>query len=423
MNKILYTILFVSISIITVTAQKVYKTYVNSPYINSLQVNVAGKETPAPVIELHGENQIEINFDMLGEGYSQHTYSITHCNADWTQSSISKTEYMKGFQGLTIDNYTHSKATVTPYTNYSLLLPNDEIQFSISGNYAVNIYDEDNPEKVLFTACFSIVESTIEIEAQVSSKTLTGINKSHQQVSFAINHRNFPIPNPLTELKICVSQNNRRDNMATAIKPSAIQQNRIVYEYAKELIFDAGNEYRRFEVLSSKYNGIGVEYIRFFNPYYHIMLYPDISRNNKTYHYDRDHNGRFFASCSNCDDPNREADYHIVRFTLAEALMPGGEIYLNGELTNNNFDESSVMRYNHETTRYEKEILLKEGHYNYQYLFVPDKESKGQTAPTEGNYFETENEYTIYVYYSPIGARYDKLIGVLSTNSQQKTQN
>ena len=421
MNKILYTILFVSISIITVTAQKVYKTSVNSPYIKSLRVNVAGKETPAPVIELHGENQIEINFDMLGEGYSQYAYSIAHCNADWTQSPISKTEYMRGFQGLTIDNYGHSKATITSYTNYSLLLPNDDIQFNISGNYAVNIYNEDSPEKVLFTACFSIVDSMIDLEAQVSSKTLTSINKSHQQVSFAINHRDFSIPNPLTELKIYVSQNNRRDNMATAIRPSAIQQNRIVYEYAKELIFDAGNEYRRFEVLSSKHNGMGVKNIHFFNPYYHITLYSDILRSNKAYHYDKDHNGRFFAACSNCDDPNREADYHIVHFTLTEELIPGGKVYLNGDLTNNNFDENSLMQYNHEAMQYEKEILLKEGHYNYQYLFVPDKESKGHTMPTEGNYFETENEYTIYVFYSPIGARYDKLIGVLSTNSQQKS--
>lgn len=95
-------------------------------------------------------------------------------------------------------------------------------------------------------------------------------------------------------------------------------------------------------------------------------------------------------------------------------LIPDGNVYLNGELYNNVLDEKSKMGYNPETHQYEKSVLLKQGSYNYQYLFVPNGQTVGQTGPIEDNFFQTENEYSIYVYYCPMGARYDRLIGVTS---------
>ena len=157
-----------------------------------------------------------------------------------------------------------------------------------------------------------------------------------------------------------------------------------------------------------------VESISFHNPYYHVELMTDYRRDQLSYQYDQDQDGRFFIRCSNCNDPDSEADYYIVHFTLAMDLIPDGNVYLNGELYNNVLDEKSKMGYNPETHQYEKSVLLKQGSYNYQYLFVPNGQTVGQTGPIEGNFFQTENEYSIYVYYCPMGARYDRLIGVTS---------
>lgn len=393
-------------------AQTPYTTQVNSKQIKTLQVRVAGEPFSNPYVALSGPDRIEIDFDALNTAMGGYAYSITHCNADWTQSSLSPIEYMNGFQGTSLEDFANSMGTTVSYTNYRLLLPNEDVQFKVSGNYAVTVYPAGNPGQTLFTACFSIVEPQVGVAATVSGNTDIDTNQTHQQLSFVINNKNFPITYPQSDLKIWVYQNNRRDNAVTGLQPMSILQNQIAYTNNQNLIFDAGNEYRRMEFLSTAYNGMHVENISFHNPYYHVELMTDHIRSGQTYQYDQDQDGRYFIRCSNCNDPSTEADYYIVHFTLAADEFPHGNVYLNGELVNNLFDENSRMIYNAGSGCYEKSLLLKQGSYNYQYLYVADGQTKGQTGPIAGNYYQTQNEYSIYVYYCPMGARYDRLIGV-----------
>lgn len=402
---------------IPVKAQQTYFTDVNSKLIKTLQVKVAGEFISEPYIELNGEQQIEINFDAMTQGGVRYAYSIIHCEGNWQKSNLLPIQYMSGFQGLTIDDFANSMNTTTQYTNYRLLLPNEDIQFKISGNYAVQIYNEDNPEQILMTACFSVAEPMVNISATVSGNTDIDTNQSHQQVTFTINNKNFPIPYPQTDLKIFVYQDNRRDNAVSGLQPTSILENQIVYNYNRSLIFPAGNEYRRMEFLSTKYNGMHVENISYHNPYYNVELMVDHKRDDQTYQYDQDQDGRFFIRCSSCDDPDTEADYCIVHFTLACDPFLDGNVYLNGELFHNVLDEKSKMGYNFDTHQYEKSVLLKQGSYNYQYLFVPNGETVGETGPIEGNYYQAENEYTIYVFYRPMGTQYDRLIGVTTVKN------
>ena len=410
--KILFLLLVTVL--VPLNAQVTYFTNVSDKQIKTLQVKVAGEMFSDPFIELGGENRIEVNFDAFNPGFGRYAYNLVHCNADWTQSNLSPIEYMNGFQGSTIEDFANAMGTTVQYTNYRLLFPNDDVQPKVSGNYALQVYNEDDPSQIVFTACFSIFEPMVSVAATVSGNTDIDTNQSHQQVSFAINNKNFPITYPQTDLKIWVYQNNRRDNAVTGLQPMTILENQISYTNNQNLIFPAGNEYRRMEFLSNKYNGMHVESISFHNPYYHVELMTDYRRDQLSYQYDQDQDGRFFIRCSNCNDPDTEADYYIVHFTLAMDLIPDGNVYLNGELYNNVLDEKSKMGYNPETHQYEKSVLLKQGSYNYQYLFVPNGQTVGQTGPIEGNFFQTENEYSIYVYYCPMGARYDRLIGVTS---------
>lgn len=398
-------------------AQQTYFTDVNSKLIKTLQVKVAGEFISEPYIELNGDQQIQINFDALEQGGVRYSYSIIHCDANWQKSILSPIQYMSGFQGLTIDDFANSINTTTQYTNYNLLLPNEDIQFKVSGNYAVQIYNEDIPDQIVLTACFSVVEPMVGISASVSGNTDIDTNQTHQQVSFTVNNKNFPIPYPQTDLKIHVYQDNRRDNAVSGLQPTTILENQIGYTNNRSLIFSAGNEYRRMEFLSTKYNGMHIESISYHNPYYNVELMTDHKRSDQTYQYDQDQDGRFFIRCSSCDDPDTEADYCIVHFALACDPFLDGNVYLNGELFHNVLDEKSKMGYNFETHQYEKAVLLKQGSYNYQYLFVPNGSTVGETGPIEGNYYQAENEYTIYVYYRPMGTQYDRLIGVTSVKN------
>lgn len=402
---------------IPVSAQQAYFTNVSSKLVKTLQIKVAGQLISEPYIVLNGEDRMEINFDGLTAGYSRYAYNVIHCNGDWTQSMLSPIEYMNGFQGMTIDDFANSINTTTQYTNYRLLFPNDDIQFKVSGNYAIQVYHEDTPDQIAFTACFSVVEPVVNITASISGNTDIDTNQSHQQVSFTINNKNFSIPYPQTDLKLFVYQDNRRDNAVSGLQPMSILENQISYTYNRNLIFPAGNEYRRMEFLSSKFNGMHVERITFHNPYYNVELMTDHKRSNQSYQYDQDQDGRFFIRCSNCQDPDTEADYYIVHFALACDPLSNGSVYLNGELFDNVLDDKSKMGYNFDTHQYEKSVLLKEGSYNYQYLFVPTGEVAGQTGPIEGNYYQTQNEYSIYAYYRPMSARYDRLIGVTTVKN------
>ena len=206
-------------------------------------------------------------------------------------------------------------------------------------------------------------------------------------------------------------QNNRWDNAAINPPADFVTPNEIQWEYAKPLIFKAGNEYRKFEVTNLRVGTLNVDKIRFFEPYYHVVLYA--GQNRRNYVYDEDQDGGFYVRTTDFPNSNIQADYVLVHFILEREPLTDGDIYVNGSVTNDNFLPEYKMVYDNESKAYEATLLLKQGYYNYQYLFLLDKGNEGGLTETvEGNYFETENKYTILVYYKPQGGRYDQLVGV-----------
>ena len=235
----------------------------------------------------------------------------------------------------------------------------------------------------------------------------------------AVNYPNYTVQNPTRELKIYVIQNNRTDNQVVLSNPHSITPQGIIYDFNRSLIFPGGNEFRRFECVNFLYNGMGVEQVDYFEPYTHVTLYADRLR-TANYSYDQDQNGQYMIRTSQNRDSDSEGEYMFVHFSLPweDPLIPG-RIYLNGELTNYSFNEESKMEYDFERKAFVKTLLLKQGSYNYQYLFVPSNTKKGETALIEGDFYETENEYRILVYHRPLGGRYDKLVGINAIYSKQ----
>jgi hypothetical protein len=399
-------------------AQETFRTEILRDDIKSLEIKVDGEMLSEPYIELNGEKRIKIIFDALHHSSGRFAYSVIHCDADWKKSTLLPIEYMNGFQHVAIEDFANSINTTTHYTNYRMLFPNEDTQFTVSGNYAVRVYEEDDTDHVVFTACFSIVEPLVEIDASINGNTDIDFNKAHQQIDFTINRTNINIAYPQSDLKIFVYQNNNRTDIRTDIQPLTITGKQIEYKHNRNLIFEAGNEYRRIEFPTHRYNGMGVEHTGFYNPYYHVTLFREQKRGRDQYLYDQDQNGRFFIRCRECREPDTEADYYIVHFSLSSALMHAGDIYIAGDLFNNITDDRSRMQYNAETGAYEKSVMLKQGLYNYHYVFMEKGTAKPTLAETEGNFFETENEYTIAVYYRPNGARYDRLIGVKTVDGK-----
>lgn len=407
------TALFWFISFTLCINAQVNGTFKNN--IKTLQVKVNSEWGAPPVILLGGSNYVEISFDDLQHNYVRYTYKITHCNADWTRSELYEGDYMTGINGNeVIDNYEQSMNTEMMYNHYKFYLPNSNQHLLVSGNYKVDIFEDGEDKSPIATACFSILESKIGIDVAVIANTDIDAYQTHQQVEFNINYQTYTTSNPEAEFIPVILQNRRWDNHVIGIKPSYLRTNQLVYTHNRSLIFNAGNEYRRFEILDKYVPTMRVDQMRYEEPYYHADIFEDLQRIN--YKYDQDQNGRFLIRNSDNVDNDTESDYFYTHFRLKMPQIPNGALYIYGDLTNNKFDETSKMEYNLIEHQYEITLPLKQGSYNYQYFFLVNGEKVGQSAPSEGDFYQTENEYYIYVYHRAFGSRYDKLIGFKSIN-------
>jgi len=399
----IYTLLFAISGICSAQESKCF-----SPRLRTLQVRIGGEWGVPPVLILGSNNYVQISFDDLQGNYERYTYSITHCNADWTQSDLVQSEYMTGFNDNRIENYEPSMNTEMNYNHYTLNLPNNENRLLVSGNYIVKIF-EDGEDAPVAQACFSIIEPHVSIDVDITANTDIDYYDKNQQLNFAINYSGYQVMNPVNEFKSTVLQNRRWDTHVNVNTPTSMQINRIIFGHNRNLIFPAGNEYRRFEILDEYVPTMHVDHMEYQDPYYHATIMLDEQRIN--YLYDVDQDGQYYVRNADDVENDTESDYFMTHFTLQMPQIPGGELYLNGDLTNNQYSEEAKMQYNIIDHQYECIIPLKQGSYNYQYLFVRDGESIGQTAQAEGNFHQTENEYWVYVYHRPFGLRYDKLVG------------
>lgn len=376
--------------------------------IKSLQVKPNGEWGEQPVIPLGGANYMEISFDDLQHNFVRYTYTITHCNADWKQSDLIRSEYMDGFDDNRIDEYDQSMNTEMEYNHYTFTLPNEDVKLLVSGNYIVNIF-EDGVDEPVARACFSVIEPHVGIAMELSGNTDIDTYASHQQLSFVINYSGFQTRNAIDELIPVVRQNNRWDNAVYNLKPTFMRVNEMVYEHNRNLIFEAGNEFRRFEILDRHVPTMRIDRMRYDGDYYHATVMTDEQRT--AYLFDRDQNGRYWVRNGNNVDNDTESDYYYTHFRLEMPQIPGGDLYISGDMTNYSMTEDFKMEYNLLEHAYELVLPLKQGSYNYQYLFLRDGNTVAEATPSEGSFHQTENEYSVYVYYRPFGTRYDKLVG------------
>lgn len=411
MKKLLF--IFTFLASLSIFSQSNYRTKVFNPNIKTLQIGVRGEKMGLPIIEFNSDKALQISFDEMSHEAHSYSYKVMHCNADWTLSNLNSTEYLSGFTTGNITDFNLSVNTTFLYTHYQLILPNDNLGFKISGNYVLVIYEDNEVEKPIAQACFSIVEPHVKISANVRGNTDTELNGRLQQLDFEVGLNGYTVRDATSEIKVVIRQNNRIDNQLIDIKPTFLSNSKLSYINNKALIFEGGYEYHRFDISSVYAAGEGVETIRYNKSHYEANLYPNKIQTSKTYMQEMDVNGKYIVNMQNVQDDNVEADYMYVNFNLA-AKQPffDGQIYLGGEFNFNLMNDVSRMKYDINKAFYVQTVLLKQGGYNYQYWFLPKGEQKASTERVDGSFWQTRNEYSIYVYHRGWGERYDKLVGV-----------
>lgn len=389
------------------TRQRIYH-----PAFKSLQVEVEGRRMMPPVISLNSDDRILISFDEIADERRYMRYELIHCDASWRPEGLVDSEFLDGFNQGDVDDFDYSRATTIHYVNYRIAIPNAQMRPLISGNYLVRVYPEDDPETTLLTARFSISEDSMTISGDVSSRTDIDTNDSHQQLAVIVDAGDAPIDDIYSDIRLVIEQNGRNDNSIAITRPLRAVGKKAIFEHLRPLIFNAGNEYRRMEIVSVNYPGMHVESIDRIEPYYHFTLATDTPRKNEMYLYDQTQHGRFTIREYDSDRSDTEADYALVDFTLEIDELHGFDVYIDGDFTQRSFDDSSKMSYNRTTGRYEKRLLLKQGAYNYQYLAVAQRQNTGLTSAIEGDKYPTVNEYVVRAYYRPRGTRYDRLADI-----------
>lgn len=412
MKKTLF--LLTTLFCLALSAQTTYRTQIFNPNIKTLQIGLVDVKLGLPIMELNSSDIMQVSFDEMSHEAHSYGYKVLQCNADWTQSDLNTSEYLGGFTTGNITDFAQSLNTTFLYTHYTLTLPNNDMNFKVSGNYAVIIYEDNQVDKPVAQACFSVVEPHVSISATVRGNTDTELSGQLQQLDFEVALNGYTVRDAASEIKVVVRQNNRIDNEVTNLQPTYFSGSNLKYINNKALIFEGGNEYHRFDFSSVYAAGEGVADVRYTAPHYDIMLNNDKVQTSKTYSSDMDVSGKFIINLQNATaDDNIEADYMFVHFNLpTQQPFFDGQLYLGGEFNYNLLNDVVRLKYDGKTESYVQTVLLKQGGYNYQYWFVPKRERKASMENVEGSFWQTSNEYTIYVYHRPWGERYDKLVGV-----------
>ncbi|HMK05769.1 MAG TPA: DUF5103 domain-containing protein [Ferruginibacter sp.] len=390
------------------------------PNIQSVRFHMYGDQYALPIYNINSGDQLELHFDDMESNVKSYYYSFQLCDYNWVPVDISSFLYMKGFTQQRIATYRYSSIALTRYTHYQAILPDRGTTITMSGNYLLKVYLDGDPAKLAFTRRLFVLEQKASIKAQVVQPYAPQLSRTHQKIQFSANINGLNSFSAAQQVKVVLLQNNRWDNALKDISPTFVRGNTLEYNTENNGIFPGGKEWRWLDLRSFRLQSDRVEKADYKKNSTDMFLFPDADRSAQKYVYFRDLNGMYLVETYEMINPYQQGDYATVHFNL---VAPNGtayadkDIYLAGQLTNYEFSNKTKMVFNSEKGVYETSLFLKQGYYNYTYIAV-DKNDPSQRTELEGNYWETENSYTILMYYRSFTDRADQLIGVGKINSR-----
>jgi len=391
-----------------------YMSDIKDNSIHTLNIYSRDDKNAFPIIRLNSEEKIHLNFDYFDTEIQQLYYEIRHCNVNWNDSKLSEYKFMNGFSINYIDNSELSFNTNIEYTNFNLELPNDDISFKISGNYKIIVYKDENKSDTLFISKFMVLNDKIPIKAKAKQASLTRYMDKYHEIDFSIDFSEANIFNPGTDLKTIVWQNGNINNRIQ-LKPLFINGQTCSYDYNEENIFKAGNEFRYFNCSNKNFASRYIKSIDNTRDTTVFNLRDDENHYYDRYNFKRDINGNYKISSYNSYNPDLEADYVYVNFTLKMKEPLKHDVYVYGKLSNWGISNKFKMKYNIKLKAYTLKVLLKQGYYNYQYVYV--NKNKIIYDSIEGSFYQTENNYYIAIYKYENKLYSYKLVGFKRTNN------
>lgn len=404
--------------IFNVVFSQKYETKIYHPLIKTINCSKTSQSFfDYPAIKLNSNEKLTITFDIVDTNRFEDLdydlpplkifYEIRHCDKDWNLSKLNEFDYLEGPIEDIPDSIFHSFRSFFQYNRIKITIPSPYVSFKLSGNYVLLVYYRDVFDRnidnieLLFSFRFCVYEDIVSIKPTVTKPIYNDIAQTHQQVNFtaSLNTFNTDIINNLTFL---VLQNNFWPTQRIVKTPSAINFNQLVFENLRELAFAGGNEFRTLDIYNIFVPGQNIS--SFYRNDTAIYAFTNLQYERRYYQYNNDLNGLFYIKCYQCKKHNLEADYLYVTF-LFKHNNPHAKIYLFGQLTEGNIDEKYRLKYDPNKKLFYLKMLLKQGYYSF--TFATENDIFGY----EGNFYETNNNYTFYAYYYDTNYGTDRLIG------------
>lgn len=396
-HNVILAILFLT----ALTGSAGNKIYVEN--VRSLTSVVNGDWLNRPVMELGSGDKLRIGFDELSHDYHRFVYRLERCEVDWSPSDdLFESDWLEGFNDNPIDDYQNSINTTVMYTHYTLTIPNDRCRLKLSGNYRLTVMDEDQDNERVLDVEFYVVEPLMGIGLNVTTNTDVDHNLNHQQLAMTLQYNGLRVMNVDEEIRTLVMQNWREDNARYNIRPNFTSAQGLTWDHNKSFIFDAGNEFHKFEMLDVSHTTMGLDRMEWNGTNYEA--WPFTATVRKNYLTDVAAKGAFIIRNSENREIDYTCDYVWVNYTLKAPYQ--GDIYISGHWTTDSDREHYRMTYNPATGTYEARIMQKQGYYSYQLV-----SADGNIPPSEGSFFQTQNQYQALVYYKGTGARTWRLVG------------
>ncbi|MCA0132408.1 type IX secretion system plug protein [Winogradskyella alexanderae] len=382
-------------------------------FIKTIKFKSNTTQGQLPILKL-GEPLV-LEFDALNANEEDFYYVIEHFNYDWTPSVLAKAEYLRGLDNQRILEYYNSFNTYQVYSHYKLQIPNIQTRAILkTGNYMISIYDDY--DELMFSRKFMVYEDLVNVGVNIKRSRDVKFVAEKQSVDMVIATNSFNFNNPLETINTVIIQNNNLNTSISGLRPQYTLGNQLIYRYVEESAFWGGNEYLFFENKDVRAANVGVQFIDL-KDIYHSYLFTNIPRWDRPYTYNPDINGNFQITAIDRTDLDVEADYTMVHFSLLHEELKDKNIHIYGNFNAFAIEPITQLFYNTENGKYEGMIRLKQGFYNYKFVAIDKYTGTLDEGFISGNFWQTENNYKVLVYYRDLGARYDRLIGYGEANS------
>lgn len=408
-------------------------------YIKSVRFHVNGLALTQPIMRLGNMDALMLSFDdLMGDG-TRYYYTVFHCDKDWSPSTnITQFDYFNSYQEGEIRDYEMSSGTYQHYLTYFVTLPNEEVNWTLSGNYILLVYESGEMDDPIMARRFCVVDEQVRMMPKVVRPASVSKQNTDQEIDFSLELDAFRANDPRTEITCVLIQNGRWDTRFVTPGPRTINGTTLQYNYQDKMVFKGGKEFRNLDISSMKFRSEFVLDVSESRDGFSIVLRGDEPRAHRSYIWRRDLNGRFvpynrdyfrkhipqdsLASTLNAFNRHnyREqvlgTEYARVRFSLNLPFDYPHRIFVVGGFSDWQMKPENEMKYSDLLNAFTTEIELKQGYYDFGYA-VPRPDGGPDFSTIEGDWFTAENEYTLLVYFRARGGLYDQLIGARTFNS------